>query len=99
MPKGIVRAAERVAVWHQAAPEPLENQAPTSPPPMGVEQKAAPKSNKFTIPANGLKKTLDVAAHPSEGFHAVSTEGIQNWAGTNQGQSFVNTYFKPHYQD
>lgn len=110
MPKGIVRAADRVAVWHQAAEnfpavsfgdgsKSTENPTPTSTPPsgVGVPQAPAPNSNKFKTPANQLKKTLDTTSHPSMGFSPAGTQAVENWA--NKYPSFHQTYFKPHYQE
>jgi hypothetical protein len=108
MPKGIVRAADRVAVWHEAVDkfpsmsfgdgsESSENQPETSSPPAGGEAPAVSKSKKFISPANQLKKTLDTTAHPSQGFHPESTLAFKGWA--DKYPDFTKTYFKPDYAD
>lgn len=71
---GIVRAADRDAIWREAAektPDEILQQhgAPTSTPPSGASppqppddsatKVVVPNSNKFKTPANGLKKLLD----------------------------------------
>lgn len=108
MARGIVRQQDRVAIWHEAAqwadeqgnksdliPEQNAPPAEVAEPPQGA-QKPAPKSNKFTIPANGLKKVL------SDGVDKINYEphshpGVKNFVDTHPG--FAKTYFKPHYQD
>lgn len=110
MARGIVRAADRVAVWHSAALEDdddsWEQQLMPQPepvsPPVGAEQKPIPKSNKFTIPANGLKKTVENHTwHPDEaaskGQKPHTDIGLKNWFDAKP--DFAKTYMKPHYQD
>lgn len=111
MARGIVRAADRVAVWHSAAdmwptgPDgEMEDHATSEPsaPPPGAEQKPIPKSNKFTIPANGLKKTVENHTwHPDEaaskGQKPHTDIGLKNWFDAKP--DFAKTYMKPHYQD
>lgn len=96
MAKGIVRAAERVAIWHQADSS-IAEEPPTSTPPAGVEGPKIPNSNKFKIPANGLKKTLETTTHPSQGFHPPSTQAVETWL--NNKPDFTKTYFKPQYNE
>ena len=108
--RGIVRAAERVAVWHHAA-----DMWPTGPnnemedhstsevvPPQGTTQKPAPNSNKFKTPANGLKKALEPLHSPHDweagGGQPHSHPLVKDWA-TNIQPGFAKTYFKPEYQD
>lgn len=112
MPKGIVRAADRVAVWHQAVEkfptvtfgDGSQSSEPTSvastPPAGDAPEPLAPaisKSKKFTAPANALKKTLDTTAHPSGGYHPESTKAIEGWGA--KYPDFTKSYFKPQYAD
>lgn len=53
------------------------------------EQAASPKSNKFTTPANGLKKLLD---QPH-----TETSHVSDWLVKHPG--FQKTYMSPKYQD
>lgn len=82
MALGIVSANDQFAIWHEAASEP----------PSGVQ---IPNSNKFKIPANSLKNTLDtLAAHPQLN----SGQELQEWLTKPTNAAFAKTYFKPGYQ-
>lgn len=122
MARPIMRAAERVAVWHEAAevpyapgiddepeytPKPKATKKAIQPqkkgpppseaqePPQGVK---VPNSNKFKTPANGLKKTLETLPHPDVSIAGPHSSGeLADWADAKP--DFTKTYFKPNYQD
>src|SRR5947209_9392798 len=110
MAPGIVRAQERVAVWHSADAESQHQKAvgdlmaqhapATSTPPAGEAppppEVKVPNSNKFKGPANQLKKLLDVAPHPSEGFHPETSQALNDFQQKYPG---FNSYLKPNYAD
>lgn len=106
-PGQIVRAQDRVAVWHQADYDGLTGESTPpkkSAPPKGEIPTPAdkpagviPNSNKFKGPANSLKKMLETTQHPSKGWHAESTQAVQDWADKNQ--AFTKSYFKPDYAE
>lgn len=109
MPKAIVRALDRVALWHSAAEETWEqslggeapSEPPTSTPPAGETPKPSvvPKSNKFLGPAKQLKNVLDPEWMQPQGQgygpheHPEVANFFQNYP------SFTKTYMKPQYQD
>lgn len=111
MALGITRAADRVAVWHEAGWEnevyegadPPDPKPTTSTPPAGAPAPSTgqgvviPNSNKFKTPANGLKKLLETTTHPDQGFHPESTKAVEDWLG--KKPDFTKTYFKPNYAD
>jgi hypothetical protein len=108
MPKGIVRAADRVAVWHEAADkfpsmsfgdgsESSENQPETSSPPSGGEAPAVSKSKKFTAPATALKKTLDTVSPPSNTELVTPHPAVK--AHFDKYPDWTKSYVKPQYAD
>ena len=112
MTLGITRAADRVAIWHEAAEE-KKPEPPTSTPPSGVTppepstaapESVVPQSNKFKYPASALNKILDTAmspAPPGANFTVPAHEHpvVKEYLDTPSGQSFAKTYLKPQYQD
>lgn len=99
----IVKAADRVAVWHSAADmwptgpnNEMEDHSEPSPEASQPPKGAVPNTNKFKTPANGLKKVLenqvDFMPAPKHEHPAVK-------AWTDSKPDFAKTYFKPEYQD
>lgn len=92
-PAQITRAADRVAVWHQAADEPFTDPpAPEQPAP----QIKIPKSNSFTHPASSLKKLLDKVQPPSAASTPHTHPQVKDWV--DKHPKFAQSYLKPQYQ-
>jgi hypothetical protein len=56
-----------------------------------LQQAPAPKSNKFTTPANGLKKLLNDP-------HTL-TQHVGDWLDSPVGSTWAKTYMQPQYDD
>lgn len=83
--RGITRAADRVAIWTEAAK-----------PAAGV----IPQTNKFKGPATSMKKlvdSIDSVGGQSPGVPAHDHPAIKQW--TDHNPDFTKTYFKPKYQE
>jgi hypothetical protein len=112
---GIVRAADRVAFWHEAAddtPEVPEStwdtfKAPTSEPPSGAPKPPAgtPTPAPVSIPnSNKFKpanglKKLLDTIPDDDQTPANSHPGVAQWLTGPTNSAFAGTYFKPGYQD
>jgi len=89
---GIVRAADRVALWHYAAEG--ESKPSTSTPPQGAPV-VIPNTNKFKTPTNNLKNVLQTLKGSKNPAYVKNY--LQNWLGNHP--AYTKTYFKPQYND
>ena len=111
MAVGVTRAADRFAIWREAAEGDVGHltepdkpvvgappEFPPSPPVVTPPVGAIPNSNKFKTPANTLKKLLDETLDaPSVTYPEGTHPSIATWM--DKHPAFTKTYLKPQYQD